>query len=49
MITDGRSLLGEALRWFAFRFVGYLLVVLASTLAFFIWAAFYTYSSASVA
>jgi sporulation protein YlmC with PRC-barrel domain len=40
---DGRALLGQALHWVGVRFVGYLLVMLASAVAFLIWGAVYTY------
>jgi PRC-barrel domain len=39
----GRSLLSEVLHWVGLRFAGYLLVMLGSVLAFFIWAVVYTY------
>lgn len=42
--TDvGRSILGEALHWALPRFAGYVLVAIASVVAFTIWAVVYTY------
>jgi len=38
-----RALLSEVLRWVGLRFTGYLVVMLVSALAFFIWATVYTY------
>lgn len=37
------SLVKEVLHWLGLRFAGYLLVMAASGLAFFVWATVYTY------